>query len=68
MNGTVMTRDQPAAIYPRKRSTDDVGEFVRNVENIVGITKGAGARALEPNEDLRRQAARDIDTSKGHGA
>jgi hypothetical protein len=47
-----MNQDKTAHIEPSEHSTEEVDEFLRQVEHNVDISKGAGSPAIKPNKDL----------------
>ena len=59
-----MTRQNPAHIEPSKHSTDEVDEFLREVEDKVDDAPGAGSPAIKPNKNLRDDGTPVTDTPK----
>ena len=59
-----MTRQNPAHIEPSRHSTDEVDEFLRQVEDKVDDAPGAGSPAIKPNKDLRDDGTPVTDTPK----
>ena len=59
-----MTRQNPAHIEPSKHSTDEVDEFLREVEDKVDDAPGAGSPAIKPNKNLRDDGTPVSDTPK----
>ena len=59
-----MTRQNPAHIEPSEHSTDEVDEFLRQVEDKVDDAPGAGSPAIKPNKNLRDDGTPVSDTPK----
>ena len=57
-----MTQPQTAHIEPSEHSTDEVDEFLQQVEGKVDITRGAGSPAIKPNKDLGHDGKPATDT------
>jgi hypothetical protein len=62
-----MTRDQPKPIKPSGLSADDVDGFLRNVRNIVAVTRGAASPAIKPGKNLRKDGQPHNGTPQGPG-
>jgi len=62
-----MARDQPEPIKPSSLSADDADGFLRNVRNIIAVTKAAASPAIKPDKDLRKGGKPDNGTPKGPG-
>jgi hypothetical protein len=62
-----MTRDQPRPIKPPSLPDDDADGFLRNVRNIIAVTKAAASPAIKPDKDLRKDGAPHNGTPKGPG-
>jgi hypothetical protein len=62
-----MARDQPEPIKPSSLSADDADGFLRNVRNIIAVTKAAASPAIKPAKDLRKGGKPDNDPLKGPG-
>ncbi len=59
-----MNPDTSAHIEPSKHSTEQVDEFLRQVEDNVDTSNGAGSPAIKPNKNLGEDGKPCTDTQE----